>query len=106
MASTGFGVASALVCVSSPKETGMFSRNHQSKLSPQRAFRGVVRAARSGAGRDVLVSEALLELQMEPGAGRFGVWLEPTAGDKTSSGRSVVFLGDARESVTYNVPGI
>ena len=105
MASTGFGVASALVCVSSPKETGMFSRNHHSKLSPQRAFRGLVRAARSGAGRDVWVREALLELQMEPGAERFGVWLDPPAGDEPSSGRSVVFRGEVRERGDGNGSG-
>jgi signal transduction histidine kinase len=83
--------------VSSPEETGVFTRNHPGKLSAQREARGVVRAARAGAGRDAWVREALLELQMEPGAERFGVWLEPPTGDETFLASRVVFRGEVRE---------
>jgi signal transduction histidine kinase len=74
----------------------MFTRNHANKSPAQRLARGVVRAARAGASRDVWIREALLELQMEPGAERFGVWLDPPAGEAWSSGGAVVFLGEVR----------
>jgi hypothetical protein len=83
----------------------MFTRNHPSKLPPQRAARGVVRAARGGAGRDVWIREALLELQMEPGAERFGVWLDAPTRDETSSARRVVFRGEVRERGDGSGPG-
>jgi hypothetical protein len=91
--------------VSSPKETGMFTRNHPAKFSAQRAARGVVRAARAGAGRDAWILEALLELQMEPGAERFGVWLEPPPGDETIRASRVVFRGEVRERGQGKAPG-
>jgi len=97
MALTGFGFASALEVSVAIEELGMFRRNLQSKSPSQRAARGVVRAARAGAGRGVWIREALLELQMEPGAERFGVWLNSTAGDESSLGRTVVFRGELRE---------
>jgi len=83
----------------------MFARNRQSKLPPQRAARGVVRAARGGAGRDVWIRESLLELQMEPGAERVGVWLDQPAGEESSAGRTVVFRGEARERGDGNGSG-
>lgn len=83
----------------------MFTRNHQSKVPAQRAARGVVRAARAGAGHDAWIREALLELQMEPGGERFGVWLDSPAGDEPSSGRSVVFRGELRERENGNESG-
>ncbi|HET6932697.1 MAG TPA: ATP-binding protein [Candidatus Acidoferrum sp.] len=75
----------------------MFTRHHPGNLSVQREPRGVVRAARAGAGHEVWIREALLELQMEAGAERFGVWLEPAVGDETSSARQVIFRGEVRE---------
>jgi signal transduction histidine kinase/CheY-like chemotaxis protein len=91
--------------VSSPEETGMFTRNHPGKLSAQREARGLVRAARAGAGRDVWIREALLELQMEPGAERLGVWLDAPAGADTSPASRVVFRGEVRERGQGNNPG-
>jgi signal transduction histidine kinase len=91
--------------VSSPEETGVFTRNHSGKLSAQREARGVVRAARAGAGRDVWIREALLELQMEPGAERFGVWLDAPARDETIPEKKVVFRGEVRERGEGNAPG-
>jgi hypothetical protein len=81
----------------------MFRRNHPNKLSAQRAARGVVRAAH--AGRDMLIRESLLELQMEPGAERFGVWLDSPARDGISSARRVVFRGEVRERGDGSGPG-
>jgi len=83
----------------------VFTRNHPSKLSVQRAARGVVRAARASAGRDVWIREALLELQMEPGAERFGVWLDAPAGDEAIPARRVVFRGEVREKGDGSGPG-
>ena len=91
--------------VSSPEETGMFTRNHPGRLSAQREARGVVRAARAGAGRDVWIREALLELQMEPGAERLGVWLDAPAGADTSPATRVAFRGEVRERGEGNHPG-
>lgn len=91
--------------VSSPEETGVFTRTHPGKLSAQREARGVVRAARAGAGRDAWIREALLELQMEPGAERFGVWLEPPAGDESIPAARVVFRGEVRERGEGKRPG-
>src|SRR6202035_2632898 len=73
----------------------MFRRNHPNKLFAHRAARGVVRAAHTG--RETLIREALLELQMEPGAERFGVWLDSPARDDISSARRVLFRGEVRE---------
>jgi signal transduction histidine kinase len=83
----------------------VFTRNHQSKLPAQRKARGVVRAARAGAGRDVWIREALLELQMEPGAERFGVWLDAPAGDEAASEKRTVFRGEVREKDDGCGPG-
>jgi len=83
----------------------MFTRSHPSKLPPQRAARGVVRAARAGAGRDAWIQEALIELRMEPGAERLGVWLDPPAGEDSPSGRTVVFRGEVREQGDGNGSG-
>jgi len=83
----------------------MFTRNRQSKLTAQRAPRGVVRAAHGGAGPDVWIREALLELQTEPGAERFGVWLDSPVGDESSPGRAVVFRGEVREKGDGSGPG-
>ncbi|HEV8075136.1 MAG TPA: response regulator [Candidatus Acidoferrum sp.] len=83
----------------------MFTRYHPARLSAQRQARGVVRAARAGAGRDVWIREALLELQMEPGAERLGVWLDAPAGDETSPARRVVFRGEVRERGEESHPG-
>ena len=82
----------------------MFARNHPGKLSAQREARGVVRAARAGAGREVWIREALLELQMEPGAERFGVWLDIPVRDETSSASRVVFRGEVHETGEGNGP--
>jgi signal transduction histidine kinase len=90
---------------SSPEETGVFTRNHPGKLSAQREARGVVRAAHAGAGPDVWIREALLELQMEPGAERFGVWLEAPVGDETIPASRVVFRGEVRERGEGKRPG-
>ena len=83
----------------------MFTRNHALKLPLVRAPRGVVRAARAGAGREVLIREALLELQLEPGAERFGVWLDGPAADESRPARRIVFHGEVRERGAGNVPG-
>src|SRR5690348_8547104 len=83
--------------VSSPAENGLFTRHHPGNLSAQREARGVVPAARAGAAHEVWIREALLELQMEPGAERFGVWLEPAGGDEPASLQQVVFRGEVRE---------
>jgi signal transduction histidine kinase/CheY-like chemotaxis protein len=91
--------------VSSPEDTGVFTRTHPGKSSSQRGGRGVVRAARAGADRDAWIREALLELAMEPGAERFGVWLDPPAGDETISARTVAFRGEVRERGDGNGPG-
>ena len=91
--------------VSSPEETGVFTRNHPGKLSGHRNARGVVRAARAGAGREVWIREALLELQMEPGAERLGVWLDAPAGDDSIPARRVVFRGEVRERGDGSGPG-
>ena len=91
--------------VSSHEENGVFTRNHAAKSPAQRKARGVVRAARTGAGRDAWIREALLELQMEPGAERFGVWLDAPAGDETVPARRVAFRGVVREKGEGNGPG-
>ena len=91
--------------MSSPEEPGVFTRNHALKLPLVRAPRGVVRAARAGAGREVLIREALLELQLEPGAERFGVWLDGPAADESRPARRIVFHGEVRERGAGNVPG-
>jgi signal transduction histidine kinase/CheY-like chemotaxis protein len=83
----------------------VFTRKHPARLSAQREPCGVVRAARAGAGRDVWIHEALLELQMEPGAERFGAWLDAPAGDETSPARRVVFRGEVGERGEGNGPG-
>jgi signal transduction histidine kinase len=91
--------------VSSPEESGVFTRNHAVKLPVARAPRGVLRAARAGAGREVWVREALLELQMEPGAERFGVWLDGPASGESSLAQRIVFHGEVRERGEGNAPG-
>jgi signal transduction histidine kinase len=91
--------------VSSPEEYGVFTRNHVVKLPAERVPRGVLRAARAGAGREVWIREALLELQMEPGAERFGVWLDGPAADESSPARRIVFHGEVRERGEGNAPG-
>ena len=91
--------------VSCPEDTGVFRRNDQSKLPAQRPARGVVRAARGGAGRDIWIREALLELQMEPGAERFGVWMDAPGGDESSPASTVVFRGEVREKRDGSGPG-
>jgi len=83
----------------------VFTRNHPVRMSAQREVRGVVRAARAGAGRDAWVRAALLDLQTEPGAERFGVWLEPPAGDETVPASQVVFRGEVRERGEGKRPG-
>ena len=91
--------------MSSPKEDGVFTRNHAVKLPAERVPRGVLRAARAGAGREAWVREALLELQMEPGAERFGVWLDAPADDESTPARRIVFHGEVRERGEGNAPG-
>jgi signal transduction histidine kinase len=91
--------------VASHKDFAVFTRTHPSRPSVQREGRGVVRAARSGADRDAWIREALLELRMEPGAERFGVWLEPPPGDESFSARRVAFRGEVREQGDGNGPG-
>jgi signal transduction histidine kinase len=83
----------------------MFTRKHPVRTSAQRAARGVVRAARAGAARDVWIREALLELQMEPGAERFGVWLDIPTGEEPISASRVVFRGEVREKGDKGGPG-
>jgi signal transduction histidine kinase len=83
----------------------VFTRNHPGKLSSQREARGVVRAARAGADREAWIREALLELQLEPGAERFGVWLDAPVGDETIPARRVVFRGEVRERGERNGAG-
>ena len=90
--------------MSTPEEDGVFTRSQPVKLSAQRAARGVVRAAREGAGREIWIHEALLELQREPGAERFGVWLDTPAGEDTAPARRVVFRGEVRERGEGNAP--
>src|SRR5260221_580740 len=92
-------------CVSSPKEDGVFTRNHAVKLPAERVPRGVLRAARAGAGREAWIREALLELQMEPGAERFGVWLDAPADDESTPARRIAFHGEVRERGEGNAPG-
>jgi signal transduction histidine kinase len=91
--------------VSSPEEYGVFTRNHAVKLPAERVPRGVLSAARAGAGREVWIREALLELQMEPGAERFGVWLDGPAADESIPARRIVFHGEVRERGEGNAPG-
>ena len=83
----------------------MFTRTHPEKFSTQQQARGVVRAARAGASREAWVREALLELQREPGAERFGVWLDVTAAEESSPARRVVFRGEVRERGDGKAPG-
>jgi signal transduction histidine kinase len=83
----------------------VFTRSHPGKPSSQRQARGVVRAARAAAGREAWIREALLELQMEPGAERFGVWLEAPAGDETIPSPRIVFRGEVRERGEGNGAG-
>lgn len=92
-------------CVNSPEEDGVFTRSQPVKLSAQRPARGVLRAARAGTGREVWIREALLELQIEPGAERFGVWLDGPAGDESGPARRIVFHGEVRERGEGNAPG-
>ena len=91
--------------MSSPEEDGVFTRNHAVKLPAERLPRGILRAARAGSGRAVWIREALLELQMEPGAERFGVWLDGPAADESSLARRIVFHGEVRERGEGNAPG-
>ena len=91
--------------VASQKDSAVFTRTHPNRSSVQREGRGVVRAARAGVHRDAWVHEALLELLMEPGAERFGVWLDPPAGDEAISARSVAFRGEVREKADGSGPG-
>jgi signal transduction histidine kinase/CheY-like chemotaxis protein len=83
----------------------VFTRNHLDKLSVPREARGVVRAARAGAGRDVWIGAALTELQIEPGAERFGVWLDAPSRDETSTAGRVVFRGEVGERGEGNGTG-
>lgn len=90
--------------MSSPEEDGVFTRSQPVKLSTPRAARGVVRAAREGTGREVWIRAALLELQREPGAERFGVWMDAPAGDDAVPAQRVVFRGEVRERGEENAP--
>jgi len=83
----------------------VFTRNHLDKLSAPREARGVVRAARAGAGRDVWIRAALMELQMEPGAERFGAWLDAPSRDESSAAGRVAFRGEVGERGEGNGPG-
>ena len=91
--------------MSSTEESGVFTRNHPGKWNGQREARGVVRAARAGAGRAAWIAEALLELQMEPGAERFGVWMEALPGEEPVPARKVIFRGEVRQRGEGNGPG-
>ncbi|HET7105462.1 MAG TPA: ATP-binding protein [Candidatus Acidoferrum sp.] len=83
----------------------MFTRNHPGKLHPPREAGGVVRAARAGAGREIWVSEALLELQRQPGGERFGVWLDASPEEESAPGSRVIFRGKVRHRGEGNEPG-
>jgi len=76
----------------------MFVLNRQGQSSAGRPARGLVHAARSGAGRETWIREALRKLRSQSGVDRFGVWLEVPKREDGSATRPVFFRGQVFDS--------